>query len=143
MKKLFLLGIIAVLTMGAVKAQNALPASESQLVGRRVEMGPKIQFTETEHDYGFIRKGSDGVYKFEFKNTGGKDLVLSEVKSSVPGCTILRYPKGAVKPGQTNVIVVKYNTNMVGEFNATVVVKCNAADSKAIKLKIKGVVEDR
>jgi hypothetical protein len=35
-----------------------------------------ISFTETLHDYGTIKKDSDGTYDFMFKNTGKIPLVL-------------------------------------------------------------------
>ena len=65
MKKLFLFCLIAIMTMGAVKAQDQKPAKDAEA------HGAKIVFAEKEHNYGTIQKGGDGNCAFTFtKQTG-------------------------------------------------------------------------
>ena len=64
MKKLFLFSLLAVLTLGIAKAQDA-PAADVPT------SGPKISFTNIEHNYGQIQKASDGTYTGAFAGYNG------------------------------------------------------------------------
>lgn len=100
--------------------------------------GPKIEFVKTIHDYGTIKKGSDGGCEFHFKNTGNEPLILSNVTSSC-GCTIPTWPKDPVLPGQSGKINVMYDTKRIGNISKTIKVMSNAI-TDAIVLEIKGNV---
>ena len=43
---------------------------------------PKMEFTETEFDFGTIDQGTNVEHVFEFKNTGEAPLVIVNAKSS-------------------------------------------------------------
>ncbi len=101
----------------------------------------QIKFKTEVIDYGEIAKGSDGVRKFEFTNTGNAPLIISRVYSSC-GCTIPKKPENPIAPGETGVIEVKYDTKRVGPIRKTITVYSNAGEAtKAIK--IKGTVLDQ
>ncbi len=104
------------------------------------EKKAKIEFKQTEIDYGNINKNSDGTRTFEFTNTGDAPLIINRVKSSC-GCTVPSKPEKPIMPGETATIVVKYNTHRVGPFRKTITVYSNASNSVVI-LKIKGKVVD-
>ncbi len=99
---------------------------------------PQIEFDKKVHNYGTILKGSDGNCVFEFKNTGKKDLILKNVRSSC-GCTVPKWTREPVKKRKKGNIRVRYNTNIVGNFRKTVTVYSNATNSP-IRLTIKGKV---
>jgi hypothetical protein len=101
--------------------------------------GPEITFKTTTHDYGDIGLGSDGSYSFNFTNTGNEPLILSKPRSSC-GCTVPKWPKEPILPGESNNIKVTYNTSKAGAFNKTVTVYSNAKNKSAIVLRIKGKV---
>lgn len=124
MKKLVLLLFVGAMAL-SVKAQDKVA---------------KIEFKETEIDYGEIAKGSDGIRVFEFTNTGSAPLVISKVNSSC-GCTIPKKPDAPILPGDTGIIEVKYDTNRVGPIRKTITVVSNA-DTPTIALKIKGKILD-
>ena len=98
----------------------------------------KISFKSETVNFGEISKGSDGIRVFEFTNTGNAPLIISEVKSSCD-CTVPKKPDGAIAPGMSNTIQVKYDTNRVGPIRKTITVYSNAEES-IIALKIKGEV---
>jgi hypothetical protein len=98
----------------------------------------KIEFKSETIDYGEIAKGSDGVRVFEFTNIGDVPLIITDVKSSC-GCTVPKKPEGAIAPGESSTIEVKYDTKRVGPIRKTVTVYSNA-DEPIKALKIKGVV---
>ena len=98
----------------------------------------KIEFKQSEINYGKIAKGSDGVRVFEFTNTGDKPLVIEDVKSSC-GCTVPEKPDGPIGPGETGSIKVEYDTKRVGPIRKTITVYSNA-EKGVTPLKIKGEV---
>ncbi|HNW90059.1 MAG TPA: DUF1573 domain-containing protein [Bacteroidales bacterium] len=101
---------------------------------------PVISFEKLEHDYGTIKKGSDGTCEFVFKNTGKEPLILSNVKSSC-GCTVPTWPKDPIIPGQNGVIKVVYDTKKVGTISKTITVISNA-EVGVVTLSIKGNVTE-
>ncbi|MBQ6236760.1 MAG: DUF1573 domain-containing protein [Bacteroidales bacterium] len=133
MKKFFLLSLFVSMAFATINAQEAKPQEQPA-------DGPKITFTEQEHNYGTIKKGGDGNCEFTFTNDGNEPLILSNVKASC-GCTTPSWTKEPVMPGQTGTIKVRYNTNNVGGFTKTITVTSNAINSPRITLKIKGKVE--
>jgi len=100
----------------------------------------KIEFKQTEIDYGTINKNADGTRVFEFTNTGDAPLFINRVKSSC-GCTVPSKPTQPIMPGKSDKIVVKYNTHRAGPFRKTITVYSNATNNVVI-LKIKGKVVD-
>ena len=133
MKKLFLFCLFAVMTMGAVSAQ------EEKKEAAESEHGPKIVFAEREHNYGTIQKGGDGKCSFTFTNTGDEPLILSSVRASC-GCTTPSWTQKPVMPGKTGTVDVRYNTNNVGGFTKTVTITSNAVNEARVVVKIKGNV---
>jgi hypothetical protein len=101
--------------------------------------GPVISFDKTIHDYGQIYVGSDGKSVFNFTNTGNEPLILKKPKSSC-GCTVPTWPREPILPGESNKIVVTYNTNHAGSFNKTVTIYSNAINNANVVLRIKGRV---
>ena len=100
---------------------------------------PEIVFETTVIDYGTIEYNADGTREFKFKNTGKEPLIITSATGSC-GCTVPTPPKDPVKPGETAVIKVHYDTKRVGNFEKTVTVVSNAKNA-TIVLKIKGVVK--
>jgi hypothetical protein len=95
---------------------------------------------ETETiDYGTIDYASNGVREFKFKNTGKEPLIISNAVGSC-GCTTPEWPKDPIKPGESAVIKVKYDTNRVGNFDKMVTITSNAKTPTKV-LKIHGVVK--
>ncbi len=100
--------------------------------------GPEITFDKTVHDYGTVPYKGDGKCEFKFTNTGKEPLILTNVRSSC-GCTVPKWPREPILPGQSEVIHVEYKTNRIGRINKTVTVQSNAENS-AVVLRIKGEV---
>ncbi len=103
------------------------------------EASPQIEFESTTIDYGTIENGSDGERVFSFKNRGTANLIITNVKSTC-GCTIPKKPDGPIAPGETNEIIVHYDTKRIGPFRKTITVFTNQDNSPIIALKLKGTV---
>ena len=133
MKKIiFLLAILLSATV-AVKSQSAPPAAP--VVNPNAA---EIKFEKETHDYGTITQGADGSCEFKFKNTGKEPLVISNAQGSC-GCTVPSWPKEPIKPGETNVIKVHYDTKRVGGINKSVTITSNAKNSPIV-IHITGTV---
>ena len=130
MKKLIIFSAIISMFFFA-KAQNTS-------VDKNSTNGPKIEFVKTIHDYGTLKKASDGSCEFAFKNTGNEPLILSNVTSTC-GCTVPTWPKEPILPGQGGTIRVMYDTKKVGTISKSIKVTSNAI-TNAVDLQIKGSV---
>ncbi len=77
---------------------------------------PKFKFVTTEHDFGNVLEGVKVAYKFKFTNVGGSDLIINQVKTSC-GCTVSRFPKTPIKPGESNFIELTFDSYRRKGFN--------------------------
>ncbi|MBE0637160.1 MAG: DUF1573 domain-containing protein [Bacteroidales bacterium] len=99
---------------------------------------PVISFDKLVHDYGTIPYNGDGKCVFTFTNTGKEPLILTNVRSSC-GCTVPKWPREPILPGESDVIHVEYKTNRVGTINKSVTVQSNASNNNVV-LRISGQV---
>jgi hypothetical protein len=98
----------------------------------------KIEFKDTNHDFGELKFGGDGSCEFIFTNTGKSPLILDNVKSTC-GCTVPEWTREPVHISNTGRIRVIYDTHRVGAFSKTLIVYSNASNSP-VRLFIKGKV---
>jgi len=70
---------------------------------------PQIKFTKTSFDFGLIMQGEKVIHKYKFKNTGGADLIISNVAANC-GCTIPTYSKDPIVPGEEGYIEVAFDS---------------------------------
>ncbi len=86
-----------------------------------------LTFIQNEHDFGSVREGEKVGCIFTFKNTGTADLVIMSAVTSC-GCTVPKYDKKPVSPGETGTMEVIFDTSgRSGIQNKTITVKSNAA----------------
>jgi len=72
--------------------------------GLTTSFAQNFKFEKTTHDFGVIKAGKDTVWvDFKFINDGTDALLISDVKTSCD-CTLAKWPKTAIQPGQTAVI---------------------------------------
>lgn len=102
---------------------------------------PKMDFDETDYDFGKIIQGEKIAYDYHFVNSGKGDLVISRVSTSC-GCTVGNYPKKPVKPGEKAKIEVVFDSKGKKGFqNKTITVLANTEPNSTM-LHIKGVVAE-
>lgn len=100
---------------------------------------PKMEFTNTVHDFGNIKQGTPVEHKFTFKNTGNAPLVIVDAKSSC-GCTVPEFTKEPVAPGDSGELLVKFNGSGKNQVSKAVTITANTAAGKEM-LTIKAFVE--
>ena len=104
-----------------------------------MSLPPKFKFKTTEHDFGKIVDGVKVSFTFKFKNVGGSDLIISQVKTSC-GCTVSKYSDDPIPPGKEGRVQLTFDSSHRKGFNnkiATVV--ANTQPNTEI-LKIKAMV---
>ena len=131
MKRVFFT-LCIVLTAFIAQAQEA-PAAVSSSTA-------EITFEKDVHDFGTVPNGGNGTYEFKFKNTGKEPLIITNAQGSC-GCTVPTYPKNIpIKPGESEVVKVTYDTKRTGNFTKTVTITSNAKTPSKV-ITIKGNVE--
>ena len=130
MKKAILSFGLIVCTILAVSAQETKIENPN---------APEITFESETIDYGKIEQGADGVREFKFTNTGKSPLIISNARGSC-GCTVPTWPKEPIKPGESSVIKVKYDTKRSGPINKSVTITSNASTPTKV-IRIKGYVK--
>lgn len=141
MKKLILLFTVSALSL-AVSAQTkpaAKPAPAPAATSAPATADPGYKFDKLDHDYGTIPKGAEPYCEFRLTNTSKEPLVIASAVGSC-GCTVPEYPKEPIKPGQSVIIKVRYDTQRIGHFEKQVTVSFAGKNEPAI-LKIHGTVE--
>ncbi|SUB94361.1 Protein of uncharacterised function (DUF1573) [Prevotella denticola] len=104
----------------------------------------EIKFDKVSYDFGTFQE-SNPVHKttFTFTNVGKAPLVINQVIASC-GCTIPKYDKRPIAPGQKGSIDVTYNGTgkFPGHFKKSITVRTNGK-VEMTRLYIEGVMEGK
>ena len=100
----------------------------------------KFEFEETEFDFGTIPEGKVINHSFRFKNVGEVPLQITSCRSTC-GCTIPKWPREPIMPGESGKIDVRFNSETkIGPQNKPVTLTANTYPSDT-QIYIKGTVE--
>ena len=103
-------------------------------------IGPKAKINQSEYDFKNIKQGKIVDHNFIITNTGGDILKITNVRASC-GCTAATPEKSELKPGESTVIKVSFNSSgRVGPQSKFVYVTTNDLSNNEIRLKIVGNV---
>ena len=133
-KVLFTFGLLAFIA-GGINAQVAATPAATAIQNPNAA---KMTFESEVVDYGTIEQGADGVREFKFTNNGKEPLIISNARGSC-GCTVPTWPKEPIKPGESSVIKVKYDTKRLGAINKSVTITSNAETATKV-IRIKGKI---
>src|SRR5690606_23198380 len=100
----------------------------------------KIQFAETNYNFGTIKQDTENKKVFKFKNVGDKPLIIESARGSC-GCTVPNYPKQPIPPGQEGEIEVVYSPGkQAGNQSKSVTIIANT-EPRTTVLQISAQVE--
>ena len=99
-----------------------------------------VKFAKDEYDFGKVISTSENTYKFAFTNTGSEPLIIENAQGSC-GCTVPKCDTAPIKPGQSTLVTVKYDTKRVGPINKSVTISSNAANAPEKIVRISGTIE--
>ena len=74
-----------------------------------MEDAPQVTVEKAIHEFGTITQGEKISYAFKFKNTGKTPLIISDAAATC-GCTVPEYPTTPIKPGESGVIKVIFDS---------------------------------
>jgi hypothetical protein len=97
---------------------------------------PEIQFEEEIFDFGKITQGEVVSHDFKFKNTGKNNLIISGASGSC-GCTVPKWPKEPILPGEEGMLNVVFSSEGkkgIQEKTITVVTNCEPS-TRIIRIK--------
>ncbi|MBR6988739.1 MAG: DUF1573 domain-containing protein [Bacteroidaceae bacterium] len=104
----------------------------------------EIKFDQTLYDFGrFPETAPMQTCKFYFTNTGNDLLIIHQAVASC-GCTVPKYPKEPIRPGERGSITVTYNGTgkAPGVFKKSVTLRTNAK-TELVRLYIMGEMEEK
>ncbi|MCB0707356.1 MAG: DUF1573 domain-containing protein [Saprospiraceae bacterium] len=134
-KKAFLfVSLFSFLSLG-VFAQVQAPTASPAPVGPTTT----IEFEADTYEFGTTVEGSIVSHVFTFTNTGEKPFILSNAKGSC-GCTVPKWPKEPIAPGETASISVEFNTKAKHGHQVKKITLTGNVESAQIFLYIKGEV---
>lgn len=100
-----------------------------------------IKFEEELFNFGEVLEGEKVTHAYKFKNTGNNDLIINNASGSC-GCTVPEWPKDPIKPGETGIINVVFNSeNRAGNAEKSVTIFANTEPSKTV-IRLKGFVKE-
>jgi hypothetical protein len=101
---------------------------------------PVIEFEKIEHDFGKLIEGESVSYIFKFKNTGNRELIITQAKATC-GCTVPKFPRYPIKPGESDEIMVTFNSEgKKGHNNKAITILANTQPPTTV-LRIKATVK--
>ncbi len=75
----------------------------------------KMQFEKDTFFFGTVKEGKVVNHRFTFTNAGEVPLLIHDARSTC-GCTIPKWPKNPIAPGEKGTINVKFNTENKGGY---------------------------
>lgn len=118
-------GDSSAVTPVSADAATAAPASNQPFT--------TIALSESNFDFGNIKKGNKVEHVYEVTNTGTNPLVISEVKPAC-GCTVPDFTKEPIMPGKKGKITLHFDSsNFDGNVNKSADVFANV-EKAPIKL---------
>lgn len=100
---------------------------------------PVLYFAEPEFDFGHMNEGEEVSHDFVFTNKGKSDLIISQASASC-GCTVPRWPREPIPPGEGGKISVTFNSaGKSGQQNKKVVITANTRP-ELTEVLLKGMV---
>lgn len=91
----------------------------------------RIKFDTTYYDFGTLVQGEQISYTFKFKNIGTADLLIFDAYATC-GCTVPRFSKEPIGPGETGKVEVLFDSS--GK---------RGVQYKSVRLKLNTVQQER
>jgi hypothetical protein len=137
--------IIVIFLLGACASDNKTDSITTDLIDNPntaanqeadKDILPYFEFEEEVKNFGQITQGEVVSTSFRFKNVGQSDLIISSAQGSC-GCTVPKWPKEPIKPGEESVVEVTFDSKgKHGMQNKTITLVANTIpNTKVIALK--------
>lgn len=112
----------------------------SKLTPEQLEKAPRLKFQNTTYNFETAKQGQKLDFEFKFTNEGKSDLIIRKVIPQC-GCTTTSQPTGAIKPGASSTVKVRFDTTGKKDSqNKVITVISNDPNNSSMSLFIKGFV---
>lgn len=102
---------------------------------------PRIEFDRTEFKGQSVIEGEKLTVKYTFKNTGGSDLIIEDVRASC-GCTATSPKDKVIPPGGSSEISATFDSRgRMGKQRKTITVRSNDPVQSSVLLRLEADVE--
>ncbi len=131
MKTLFFSLLAASMLMASCNQSNQTATADNSTTANAANAAV-MKFEKDAHDFGKIKTGDKVTYDFKFTNTGKSPLIITDATATC-GCTKPEWPKTPVKPGESGVIHVTFNSagkSGLQDKQITVTANTNPAQSR-------------
>ena len=133
MKKFFLTSLmVAVFAMLAMAQDTEAKTTDNA-------NGPKLSLETTTVDYGVMEKNAEPLRTVKLTNAGNEPLIIKSARGNC-GCTVPKWPKEPILPGETKELEIRYATNRVGKFSKKVTLTTNEGETITHVITVKGEV---
>ena len=120
----------------SIAVSTTLEEDFSKLSAEDLNNAPVVTYDMESFDFGDIKPGTKNEHVFNLKNTGKKDLIIRDVKSSC-GCTAVTPTKNIVSSGESVPLKVVFDsTGKSGRQNKTITVITNDPKNPTTILRI-------
>lgn len=120
----------------SIAVSTTLEEDFSKLTAADLQLAPSVKYDAESFDFGDIKPGSKVEHTFSLKNTGKKDLIIRDVKSSC-GCTAVSPSKNVVAAGESVPLKVAFDsTGKSGRQSKTITVITNDPKNPTTVLRI-------
>lgn len=98
-----------------------------------------LSFEKSSHDFGKIKAGEKVHYDFNFTNTGKTPLIISSATATC-GCTVPETPKEPIKPGESSVIKVIFDSTGKSGLQDKVITVASNGNPPSVEVHLTGEV---
>ncbi|MFO8233955.1 MAG: DUF1573 domain-containing protein [Bacteroidales bacterium] len=106
-KKIFYINIIFLLLLMGLGCKQE--SKNNSFKTQNDTAAPKMEFEKVYHEFGALKEGEKVSYTFTFKNTGDSELIIKDAGAAC-GCTVPKYDKHPVKPGEKGSVEVVFDS---------------------------------
>jgi hypothetical protein len=139
--KFALLTLLVIVSASSCKRKQ-ISIKDDLIPSKYMNNPATMVFDTTMYDFGTIKQGDKAKYQFKFTNTSKNDLLIVKGYGSC-GCTVPSYPKAPVKPGESAVIDVQFNSaHKVGKQHKKIVLEANTASENFLYIDADVVLTD-
>jgi hypothetical protein len=138
-KKSGFLVIMTIVVLLASCSQGKKGKGEQEVKPGSSSDTASIFFREYHHDFGRIVEGEKVGYIFIFENKGVGPLVISSASASC-GCTVPKFDKKPVLPGETGTIEVIFDSSGRNGMQTKTITVISNATKPVVLLRISGDV---
>ncbi len=138
---LVLFSVLVIVSISSCKRKQ-ISIKDDLIPSKYMNNPATMVFDTTLHDFGTIKQGDKVKCQFKFTNTSNNDLLIVKGYGSC-GCTVPSYPKAPVKPGESAVIDVQFNSaHKAGKQHKKIVLEANTASENFLYIDADVILPD-